>query len=84
MDPPDFTARIKQLLDSEKYDQVAEYARPLADAGDADAQFLLGYLYFTGGDVEWSESEKWLRAAAARGHAYAMYYLSHLWGQIWS
>lgn len=72
-----FPEHIEQLLEAEEYEKIREYAIPLAEAGDADAQFLLGYLYFTSADVDWSEVEPWLRKAADQGHPEAWYHLAH-------
>lgn len=49
--------------------------RASAAAGDADAQFNLGGVFFKGQAVEqdYAESAKWLRLAAVQGHALAQY-----------
>lgn len=46
-----------------------------AEAGDSEAQFLLGYrLYDT--RLEHDDCERWLREAATQGHPEALYHLS--------
>jgi TPR repeat protein len=62
----------------EKADLAMRLLRGSADAGSAEAQFLLGYLYFTSADVDLAESKQWLERAAAQGHAEALFYLSDL------
>lgn len=44
--------------------------RPLAESGNVEAQYHLGYLYQTGTGVERSDKEalRWFSAAAAQGH----------------
>src|SRR5690242_6465122 len=51
----------------------AEELRPLAEEGDADAQFLMGMKYAAGQDLEQNEFEaaNWYRMAAEQGHAQA-------------
>ena len=45
--------------------------QPLADQGDADAQFLLGRMYDTGRGLlkDYKQAEKWYRKAADQGYA---------------
>jgi TPR repeat protein len=51
--------------------------RPLAEAGNADAQFNLGLMYDKGEGVPEDDAEavKWYRLAAAQGQAFAQYNL---------
>ncbi len=66
----------KQLMHAEKYDEAICLIKPLAERGDAEAQFLMGYLWYVGADVEWEDSEKWLELAAKQNHAEAVYELA--------
>ena len=47
----------------------------VAERGDADAQFGLGYMYDNGEGVlqDYEEAAKWYRKAAEQGNAYAQY-----------
>jgi TPR repeat protein len=47
--------------------------KPLAEQGNADAQFNLGSLYYQGWGVsqDYKEAVKWFRRAAEQNHAYA-------------
>src|SRR5436309_3203198 len=51
--------------------------RPLADQGNAEAQYNLAIMYFTGQGVpkDYAEAAKWFRLAAEQGHAGAQYAL---------
>jgi TPR repeat protein len=51
--------------------------RSRAKAGDSEAQFMLGKLYYYGFSVELSykEATKWLRAAAIQGHPSSQFLL---------
>jgi len=51
--------------------------RPLAEQGDADAQYALGVMYDegTGVPVNAAEAVKWYRKAAEQGDIYAQYNL---------
>lgn len=53
--------------------------RPLAEHGDADAQFSLGSLYYDGIGVpiDHTESSYWFHLAAEQGHAEAQYNLGN-------
>jgi TPR repeat protein len=67
---------VRQLIASGEFDQAIGLLEPMAEQGDADAQFLLGYLYFTSADVEADWAHSWLVKAAAQDHAEACYSLS--------
>ena len=60
---------------------LAEW-RPLAEAGDVNAQTMLGLVYAEGKGVpqEHAEAAKWFRRAATRGHAEAQFALGVLYG----
>ena len=66
------------------YQKALEYLLPAAEAGNADAQYRLGYMYATGRGVEKSDEEagrlyqlafKWYQQAADQGDAHAQYRL---------
>ncbi len=56
--------------------KVVTLLTPLADAGHAEAQFQLGFLYFTEYDYPASEAFSWLTRAAKQNHAEAYYCLA--------
>jgi TPR repeat protein len=58
--PDDVVAAVREL-------------KPLAEQGDADAQFNLGSLYYQGWGVpqDYKEAVKWLRKAAEQNHIFA-------------
>ena len=53
--------------------------RPLAEQGDALAQYNLGAMYEFGDGVvqDYAEAVRWYRLAAEQGHAKAQYNLGH-------
>lgn len=55
--------------------------RPLADRGDAVAQFDLGFMYDTGHGVmqDYGEAMRWYRLAAKQGNALAQYSLGFMY-----
>ena len=67
--------------------QAGDYATalqewtPLAEAGDASAQFILGVMYFTGQGVPQDDAEavKWYRLAADQGNANAQSFLGDMY-----
>ena len=60
-------------------DQITEIRR-LAEQGDADAQYSLGYRYATGTGVpqDRAEAARWLRLAADQGHIQAEDFLGRM------
>src|SRR5206468_7177736 len=71
-------SEIKDAIQREDYDSAIRLLRPLADAGQSEAQFLFGYLFFTGADVTNDDSRVWLQRAASQDHRDAIYYLACL------
>ena len=59
------------------YETALKEFRPLAEQGDADAQFKLGTMYNRGEGVpqDHAEALKWYRRAADQGHDVAQYNL---------
>lgn len=66
----------RRAIEREEYESASELLRPLADTGSAEAQYLLGYLYFTSADVDAQESYQWLEQAAAEQHPEAIFHLA--------
>src|SRR5215470_15160251 len=65
-----------EAIKREEYDLAVRLLRGPADAGSAEAQYLLGDLYFTSADVDPAEARQWLERAAAQQHADALFHLS--------
>ncbi len=63
------------------YQQALAVWRPLADSGDAEAQFRLGLLYLDGRGVEADSGEaaRWFQLAGGTGHARASYMLADMY-----
>jgi TPR repeat protein len=57
--------------------------RPLADQGNAEAQYALGFMYARGQGVPQNHAEaaKWWRLAADQGHTFAQYNLGTLYDE---
>ena len=55
--------------------------RPLADQGNAEAQYALGFMYDSGQGVpkNYARAAKWWRLAADQGHTFAQYNLGTLY-----
>ena len=72
----DFENGVKAYQEG-NYDQAIELFRPLADQGDAGAQYNLGVTYDKGEGViqDYKEVVKWYRLAAKKGDATAQYNL---------
>jgi len=69
--------KAQEAIERGEYDAAVGLLRGPADSGSADAQYLLGYLYFTSADVDRVESRQWLELAAAQQHADALFCLSN-------
>jgi TPR repeat protein len=63
------------------YKAALTYYRQAADAGYADAQSNLGYMYENGRGVtkDYAEAVSWYRKAADQGHAYAQFSLGYMY-----
>ncbi len=55
------------------YETALKEFRPLAEQGDAAAQYFLGFIYYDGEGVpqDYQEAAKWYRRAAEQGYASA-------------
>lgn len=67
------------------YETAFRVFKPLADAGDARAQYELGNMYRHGHGVPYDHDAamKWYRRAAERGHADAQYALAVMHSSGW-
>lgn len=67
----------KEALESGDYATALKEWRPLAEQGDADAQYNLGLMYHRGKGVpqDYAKAVKWYRTAAEQGHAFAQFSL---------
>lgn len=76
----DFENDLSAAHNSENI-QALRALRARAAAGDADAQFNLGGVFFKGQEVDpdYSEAAKWLRLAAEQGHPQAQYNLGMMY-----
>lgn len=70
--------QAKGLIEREEFTQAVSLLSLLAASGDAEAQFLLGSLFFTSAKVDFAESKCWLEKAAAQDHAEATYCLASI------
>ncbi len=63
------------------YETAFKEWHPLAEQGNAQAQYYLGVLYFKGEGVpqDYAQARKWWRKAAAQGHAIAQFNLGLLY-----
>ena len=71
----------RQAYDAGDYARAAMLLAPLADAGEPDAQYMLGQMYRWGTGVppDARESLRWYEAAADAGHAMAAWELAHIY-----
>jgi TPR repeat protein len=58
------------------FQRAHKLLKPLAESGDAEAQFLLGNLFYAGSDMAWDVARQWLNSAAEQNHAEALYCLA--------
>jgi len=63
------------------YETALQLFRPFADDGRADAEYTLGFMYFSGKGVapDYAEAARWFRLAAEQGRADAQHALGHLY-----
>lgn len=71
--------------DAGDYAAALESWRPLAEGGDAQAQFGLGFMYRKGNGVSQDDAEalRWYRLAADKGHQWSQYNLGQMYDSGW-
>jgi TPR repeat protein len=69
-------ARLMALANAGHHAEVEVWARPRAERGDPDGQFLLGFLPCAGACTDAASAREWLHRAAAQDHPEALYALS--------
>src|SRR5262249_43795187 len=81
--PADGAAEAETAFQKAEYAKALRIARPLADAGDARAEAVLGSAYYRGRGVPQNDSEaaKWFRLAADQGNATARFTLGVMYGE---
>lgn len=79
LDPGFTAARLRH------YDQALEQWQPLAERGDAEAQYRLGALFQNGRGVpqDYSQALTWFQAAAGLGHVRAQFELGLMHEKGW-
>ena len=67
----------KQAYEKKDYATAFKELTPLAEQGNAEAQFLLGKMYWMGQGVlkDGDQAVKWLKAAATQGNADAQFFM---------
>jgi hypothetical protein len=70
--------RLVDLVDRGRSGAAEAWARPRAEKGDADAQFLMGYLVFGEKRLDFKTACEWLHRAAAQDHPEALFDLSRV------
>jgi len=69
-------ASARRALDLKDFQTVVDLMTPLANAGDAEAQYILGYLYLTEfEEMPAEDSFNWFVKAAKQDHPEACYHL---------
>lgn len=73
-----------RAYESKDYTRAYQVWEPLAEAGQAGAQFHLGALYFEGRGVgrDLSQARRWLRQALAQGEERARFLLGRVETQL--
>jgi hypothetical protein len=70
-------ARASAAIERRAFDEAIALLRPLAESGDCEAEFRLGFLVLTEcEELSGREGFRWLLAAAEQGHAKAAYHLA--------
>ena len=71
----------RQAYENDDYEIALRIFHPLAEGGDARAQFSLGEMYDIGQGVPEDDTEaaKWYRLAAKQGHMDAQFWLANLY-----
>ena len=72
-----------RVYDAGDYEKAAKLYRPLANEGNAEAQYILGMMYRAGRGVprDNQEAKKWYQQAAEQGHPLAQFYLGWMYAR---
>ena len=78
--PPDDTEAAHAAMEAGNFAEAYYLWRGLADAGDADAQYNLGWMYHNGYGlaIDDRQAQRWWDSAAGRGSTDALYALGNL------
>jgi TPR repeat protein len=78
----DFSAGLK-AFERDDYATALNVWRPLAEKGDAAAQYSIGFMYDQGKGVpqDYAEAARWFRKAADQGDARAQYSIGFMYAQ---
>lgn len=76
-DPSELYQKGKELFDAERYEEAVGPIQEAAEAGSAEAQNVLGWMYDMGKGLKQDQEEavRWYRKAVAQGHASAQFNL---------
>lgn len=77
----DALSEATNVYNTGDYEQAAKLYRPLAEKGNAEAQYVLGMMYRAGRGVhrDNKEASKWYQLAAEQGHPIAQFYLGWMY-----
>jgi hypothetical protein len=80
-DPSDSYWRGVRFFDRNSFEMARQEWEPLAKAGDCDAEYRYGTLYFFGAGVpqDYSAAQKWLSRAANQSQAFAQMLLATMY-----
>lgn len=77
----DSLSEANRVYDTGDYPKAAKLYGPLAEGGNAEAQYTLGMMYRAGRGVphDYKEARKWYLLAAEQGHPVAQFYLGWMY-----
>ncbi len=75
----------REAYETEDYTAAYAHLLPLAEQGNAEAQYFIGLLYSLGDAVpkDQIEGTKWIRAAAEQGLGSAQFHLGYAYNRGW-
>lgn len=65
-----------EAIDDADFEQAQSLLAPLVEQGEAQAQFMMGNLYYLGAEIDWAHAERLLLLAAEQSHPEALYCLA--------
>src|ERR1700720_3646151 len=72
--------KAKIAADRGDFVMASSLLMPLAESGNAEAQFRLGSLYFEGYDIPENEAYRWIKMAADQDHPEACFQWAAFYG----
>jgi len=70
----EISTQVSKAVADGEFDRAMELLAPIAESGDAEAQYRLGALRYKGANISVEDAYGWLEKAASQNHPDALFY----------